>query len=396
MQTFPIRRILTNLFMRDLPARDRGAPSSRKSTDASDQEILSQFESLGDDCEFGYVQRRVGAEPLGLFRFASVPTQQLVNALASRFDDIGIPENIEVFEDIYTGEWLGRMQPYGFVFHTGQLTTEVSAEKAHASQAVRLRFLKRLFLEQIEAPRKIFVRHVQSGLPQNEEVLSALHSYGPCKLLSVQLANEAFEAGSVIRVSEHLYIGYISSFWKYIDGSFKSEISQWLSICKNVLRLECDPEVPCAQLPPLYDFRNFVQRATWCNPCNSETLYKSNSTTIEHSLTGDVAFPNWIIQTLHVHERLIDGRIYIFHAEVFIPADFTGIAVEILCNGLPSLQSLQLDMSQRETWQLTSVMFAGRSDLSVFLSLAVAGPKGSRVLSRSWTLREGIYTLNLI
>jgi len=47
----------------------------------SAQELMYRFESLGDNCEFGLVQRRCGAEPLGLFRFASIGTEQVARAL---------------------------------------------------------------------------------------------------------------------------------------------------------------------------------------------------------------------------------------------------------------------------------------------------------------------------
>ena len=33
-------------------------------------EMLLEFESLGDNCEFGLVQRHFGAEPISLLRFA--------------------------------------------------------------------------------------------------------------------------------------------------------------------------------------------------------------------------------------------------------------------------------------------------------------------------------------
>ncbi len=37
------------------------------------QDLMLQFESLGQNCEFGLVQRRAGADPLGLLRFDSAP-----------------------------------------------------------------------------------------------------------------------------------------------------------------------------------------------------------------------------------------------------------------------------------------------------------------------------------
>ncbi len=44
-------------------------------------DLLSRFESLGDGCEFGLVQRNFGAEPLGLLRWAGIPPWALIDSL---------------------------------------------------------------------------------------------------------------------------------------------------------------------------------------------------------------------------------------------------------------------------------------------------------------------------
>lgn len=43
--------------------------SSLQRTDMLPSELVARFESLGDNCEFGLVQRHFGAEPVGVFRF---------------------------------------------------------------------------------------------------------------------------------------------------------------------------------------------------------------------------------------------------------------------------------------------------------------------------------------
>ena len=60
----------------------------------SDRNLALQFESLGDNCELGLVQRRAGVEPLGLLRFAGAPLRRLITALDARFEGIDDPEAI--------------------------------------------------------------------------------------------------------------------------------------------------------------------------------------------------------------------------------------------------------------------------------------------------------------
>src|ERR1041385_7120891 len=53
---------------------------------SEDAKIVAKFESLGDNCEFGFVQRHHGLEPGGLLRWASSTTLDgLVQALECRF-----------------------------------------------------------------------------------------------------------------------------------------------------------------------------------------------------------------------------------------------------------------------------------------------------------------------
>ena len=53
-----------------------------------DAALVNHFESLGRGCEFGFLQRRAGAEPMGLLRFASMPLEGLIRGLQTQFAGI--------------------------------------------------------------------------------------------------------------------------------------------------------------------------------------------------------------------------------------------------------------------------------------------------------------------
>lgn len=59
-------------------------------------QFMLGFESLGDNCEFGLVQRRCGAEPLGLLRFSNIELGPLLRGLVAEFDELGARENLEL------------------------------------------------------------------------------------------------------------------------------------------------------------------------------------------------------------------------------------------------------------------------------------------------------------
>jgi hypothetical protein len=59
-------------------------------------ELMLKFESLGQNCEFGFVQRSCHAEPNDLLRFASAPLPSLLAALQASFNGMGDPESLQV------------------------------------------------------------------------------------------------------------------------------------------------------------------------------------------------------------------------------------------------------------------------------------------------------------
>jgi hypothetical protein len=97
--------------------------------------LMLRFESLGENCEFGLAQRRCGADPLGLLRFASAPLPTLLAALRTRFEGIGDWDQIEVRVSENGREYLVFDRRYGFLYHPWVLVGEGSAEAIRRREA---------------------------------------------------------------------------------------------------------------------------------------------------------------------------------------------------------------------------------------------------------------------
>jgi tetratricopeptide (TPR) repeat protein len=97
---------------------DRGFEEalSRLAPDKSRADLFLRFESLGDNCEFGVVQRYFGADPLGLLRFTHTPPDLLRDALDAKFLGVGEPENTVLFGN--RGEWITQDTRYLMAMHT--------------------------------------------------------------------------------------------------------------------------------------------------------------------------------------------------------------------------------------------------------------------------------------
>jgi hypothetical protein len=198
-------------------------------------QFMLRFESLGDNCEFGLVQRRCGAEPLGLLRFSNLSLAQLIRGLDTGFAELGEPANMEFeLDNGQRREYVVRDRSLALVFHTFIHEGEVAESELIAQQSTRLRFLRRKFLEDLANGEKIFVvkRNVALTEPEVLPLLAALQRHGADKLLYVVPATPEHPPGTVERLSSGPLRGYIDRFAPPTNAHDLS-LGVWLALCVN-------------------------------------------------------------------------------------------------------------------------------------------------------------------
>jgi hypothetical protein len=191
------------------------------------------FESLGENCEFGGVQRHYGAEKLGLFRWAGINVQRMIEGLETGFPHIGDPE-ATVFEASPEQCYNIRDEKTGFIAHTYVPVSSIDEARFRVQHCARLKFLRDKFLEDLRAAEKIFVFKPENGRVC-DEVIGALHGalrrYGKVRLLCLRLQDGGHPAGSVHTLGEDVAVGYLGSVW---DNVVPIEYDVWLRICRKV------------------------------------------------------------------------------------------------------------------------------------------------------------------
>ena len=174
-----------------------------------DRSLVLQFESIGDNCELGLVQRRAGAEPLGLLRFAGVPLRNLLRGLKAGFANIADPNHVRISPE--HGEYMVKLTKYDFTYHAHVKENEMTPEALHRQQCRTVRFLAEKLITDLRHPAKILV------FRQNEPLLAsdladlriALSAYGPSTLLWVQEACPGHPPGTVQVADERMMVGYV-------------------------------------------------------------------------------------------------------------------------------------------------------------------------------------------
>jgi hypothetical protein len=201
-------------------------------------QLMMRFESLGENCEFGLAQRRCGAEPLGLLRFASTPLAALLAALKHRFEGLGDPERTELRVSADNREYLVLDRRYGILYHPWSLVGEAVPEDVLAREAKRLPLLRRKLIEELEEGHKIFVYRGMQPLSRvlMSRLVEELRRYGPCTLLWVERKDAAHPAGTVEALGEGLLKGYIDRFAP-AENAHALSLDGWIALCRRALSI---------------------------------------------------------------------------------------------------------------------------------------------------------------
>lgn len=153
-------------------------------------QLTARFESLGDNCEFGFVLRALGNEAGGLLRWAVTGIRPLLRLLEAdfapfyEFDNLRPQKTANMVED----------QATGLSFHTRMLCvderfTQDEAERRaiHRDELAKYQYLIEKFRARLADPATIFVLTGHGGIDQAN--VAALHGWlrrhGRANLLQV-------------------------------------------------------------------------------------------------------------------------------------------------------------------------------------------------------------------
>jgi tetratricopeptide (TPR) repeat protein len=221
-----------NLSLLEQESEAAGLPAPAAINASEPVKLVTRFESLGEDCEFGLFQREVGAEPLGLLRFAGTPPEHLISALECRLEGVGTKEHTVLLER--GNEYVASDTRFGMTMHTHINPATAEFNATYEMILKKLNYLKRQFLEDLEDGEKIFVYKDRWDrmVPRLRQFRRALSMYGPCKVLIVRLASGGWASGDIEVVDDLTIFGYIDRHGH--DGvRWNVPVEGWLSLCRK-------------------------------------------------------------------------------------------------------------------------------------------------------------------
>ena len=207
--------------------------------DEEARRLLLGFAGLGENCEFGLVQRRFGAEPVDLLRWNIVWPESLIEALEHGLEGVGEPENTELTV-LSNGEFFVSDTRWYLGKHTFAFAGQTTHEALYPKVCQRIAIQRARFVADLAAAERIFV-YSSAGL--DEATLAALHKalqrFGPARLLAVQPAEPetptgfAGAPGDILKLAPGCFVGFLRRSGVAADGSWNIAFADWISICRK-------------------------------------------------------------------------------------------------------------------------------------------------------------------
>lgn len=228
-------------------AEDIVAAERYGDADLSAQELLMNFESLGENCELGFVQRHFGAEPLGLIRWAGIPLAKLIRGLEDSFAGVGTAANTVMYVDPNIREYRIADKSYDLTMHTFIVENKENEQILFEKICRRARYLREKLLDDLTSGEKIFVFQSDNDLSSHAvgRLHAALRHYGDNTLLVVQAKSATRRAGEVEILGDGLFAGYLDKLG-YDGERWDISFDLWLAICRTAHLLRMSSSEPPA------------------------------------------------------------------------------------------------------------------------------------------------------
>ncbi len=353
-------------------------------------ELVSEFESLGDNCEFGLVQRFCGVEPLGLFRFSGSRLESLVRAFESNFEPIGSDEDLRL--DVFYGddEIQGCSRFYDdFIYHTEVAASTCDREALRTRELQKLRYLRRKLVDDLAAGEKIFVRK-EGDFGQAEELFRVMRTLGPNNLLWVEGEERHFNAGDVETWKDGLYRGHVKRLAPANDAP-SLDLRGWLTLCLEALRV----------------IRGRSCRLTLNTVLQHDETWKLEDLCVGREVTGhgpsfgdsrvfeivlkdDTVRANAIVASRYVETPIAERSLCSFSVWVWVPAGFQGSFIDVYFPFSEQGHLSRADLLLRDCWQrVWACTRLPKGQINAMGAIRVTGKRGDTIYTSTWRFEDG-------
>jgi hypothetical protein len=350
--------------------------------------LLQQFEGLGENCDFGVVQRAAGIEPLGLLRFGACTAADMVELLQTLFQTLLDEQDLWLDAVGPEREYWVKSRHCSFTAHTNRFADKDDIDVIRSLYIERSRYLAQKLISHLTKGRRLLVYKGEADITTIQSMVVQLKTYGPNWLLWICVADKEHPPGSVQQISDGLLCGFVSRYGTYeLDPSLPVE--EWIAICANAYHRWRGAEPRSAPLHNLISTALDQQTCRWLTGLAAVTRVSEEPAPAGGFVLGHrLTIPGW--QSVCRARLPIDGGgNFVFSAWLQVPEDFKG---RMLGAHLPDgarigvwTADLKSHAWQRAWMAATAPLEARTIDVEIFAD----GPVGTAFRSASWCLERG-------
>jgi hypothetical protein len=200
--------------------------------------LMQRFCSLGENCELGIAQRKLGAEPPDLLRWAWTDVPALVRLIRAGCAGIGDPDKLRLHT--IEGNYFVRHLDYGFEWHSLIRIGQMPEAEVLQREVVRMPRLAETFVADLGEATRIFVfKRSQRPVTQAdaEDLLAAMSERGGATLLFVTAADATHPGGSVEWAAPRLLHGFLDRFADNGHVAEDTPVELWRDLCAMAARV---------------------------------------------------------------------------------------------------------------------------------------------------------------
>ncbi|GAN54823.1 hypothetical protein [Tanticharoenia sakaeratensis] len=207
-----------------------------------DAKLIRSFESIGNNCELGIVQRQLGTEPLDLYRFSAVPLGWILYGIDRAFENIDASDAHEV-----TLEHRPDGQHYYYVWqrdyriqHETGIRQDLKSPTAMKRESMRrMHYLAWRLMGSLSEGARILTYRSERWLEPAELLAfsDCLHRHGPAFGLVVHEADADHPPAGPTWIAPNLLRATLPRFAHPACVVETIEVEPWLALCREAYQL---------------------------------------------------------------------------------------------------------------------------------------------------------------
>lgn len=198
--------------------------------------LFKEFETIGTNCRFGFVQRAYQCEPISLLRWAGGLIPALLKCLDESWAGVDDPKNMRFEYRKDLGHFLLCIDRYGLIMHTTEEDEDVDQTALRQKYARLNAFLRRKLLTDLSNAEKHFIVFIDTEHIQDDAIqaISAkIKGFNPNNtILFVHHSKSVDDAGTVDFISTGVARGTVREIDNIIGGGLI--YPDWIEICTRV------------------------------------------------------------------------------------------------------------------------------------------------------------------